>query len=299
MIKSLYHKYNIFYLFIILLYLLNIVLIIFLYKNQGCNRHRDMLSFLDVGQGDAIYIENKSGQSILIDTGNKDSEVLKQIQTVKRCYKIHIDYLILTHPDQDHIGEASRLIQKGLVDHVVHNGFLDIDQPEESQTENDLEDIIKDKKIQTQNMMLNPILDFKDFDIHFLFPIDQIYKYKNKKTKVDDNDFSIIVKINHVDKSFILTGDAPIKVEKEIIDKYDDLTLKSDVLKLGHHGSKNSSSIDFLREVDAEDYTISASKDNKYNHPNEETLNRIKSLNKKDSRIRETSLEGNIVYILD
>lgn len=299
MIKNLYYKYNIFYLYIFLLFIINIVIIVFVYNNQGCAKHHDLLAFLDIGQGDAIYIENKSGQSILIDTGNKDSGVLKQIQTVRSCYKIHIDYLILTHPDQDHIGEASRLIQKGFIDHVIHNGFLDINQQEESQTENDLEDIIKNKKIKTQNMMLNPVLYFKDFNIQFLFPTDQIYKYKNKKTKVDDNDFSIVMKVIHHDKSFMLTGDAPISVEDEIMDKNDKTILKSDVLKLGHHGSKKSSAMEFLRRVDAEDYIVSAGKNNRYNHPNEETLNRINSLNKKDSRIRETSLEGNIVYILD
>jgi competence protein ComEC len=74
--------------------------------------------------------------------------------------------------------------------------------------------------------------------------------------------------------------------------------LKSAVLKLGHHGSKNSSGIDFLKKVDAIDYIVSAGLNNKYNHPNEETLYRV-YLNKKDSRVRETFSEGNMVYILD
>jgi beta-lactamase superfamily II metal-dependent hydrolase len=288
---------------------MNLLLGIFVYINRGCYASVDMVAFLDIGQGDAIYIENKAGQSILIDTGNKDSEVLKQIQKIKMCNKVHIDNLILTHPDQDHIGEATNFIQKGYVDQVVHNGFININQQKESQTENDLEKIIKTKNIQTQDMVLNPSLDFKNFNINFLYPTTTPYMDKKGKSKsVDDNDYSIVLKLSHIksETSFMLTGDAPIKAEKEIINIYcpDHKTsdicpmLKSAVLKLGHHGSKNSSGIDFLKKVDAIDYIVSAGLNNKYNHPNEETLYRV-YLNKKDSRVRETFSEGNMVYILD
>lgn len=306
--KDIYYKYNIFYIIIITLIITNTVLCVFVYVNRGCNIHHDMVAFLDVDQGDAIYIENKTGQSILIDTGNKDSQVLKQIQKIKMCNKIHIDNLILTHPDQDHIGEATNLIQKGYVKQVVHNGFLNINQQKESQTENDLEKIIKTKNIQTQDIVLNPILDFKNFSINFLYPTTTPYMDKKGKSKsVDDNDYSIVLKLSYASTSFMLTGDAPIKVEKQIIETYcpDHKTsdicpiLKSTVLKLGHHGSKNSSGIDFLKKVDAIDYIVSAGLNNKYNHPNEETIYRVGLLNKKDSRVRETFSEGNMVYILD
>ncbi len=304
--KNIYYKYNIFYISIALLFTVNIFLIVFIYQNRGCNKHIDRVVFLDIGQGDAIYIENKQGQTILIDTGNQDSDVLKQIQKVRLCYKTYIDHLILTHPDQDHIGEATRLIKKALVKNVIHNGFLDIDQQKESLIENDLENIIRIKNIKTQDMVLNPVLNMSGFDIKFLYPLTKPYQDKKGKSKnVDDNDYSIVLKLSYASTSFMLTGDAPIKVEKEIINKYCDKKttstfpiLKSDVLKFGHHGSKNSSGIDFLSKVDATDYIVSAGKDNKYNHPNEETIYRV-YLNKKDSRIRETFLEGNIVYILD
>ncbi|MBC7981902.1 MBL fold metallo-hydrolase [Candidatus Parcubacteria bacterium] len=262
-----------------------------------------MVAFLNIGQGDAMYIENKSGQSILIDTGNKDSGVLKQIQRVTSCYKVHIDTMILTHPDQDHIGEATNLIQKGYVGQVVHNGFINIDQQQESQTENDLEKIIQAKHILTQDMVIDPRFNFKDFTLTFLYPTTTPYMDKKGKGKsVDDNDYSIVFKLTHKNFSFMLTGDAPIKVEKAIVKQYciEDVcpALHANVLKLGHHGSKNSSGIDFLKTVDAQDYIVSAGLNNKYNHPNEETIYRV-YLNKKDSRVRETSLGGNIVYILN
>lgn len=285
--------------------IINIVLIFFLYQNRGCNKKLDMVAFLDVGQGDAIYVENKHGQNILIDTGNKDMGVLKQIKKVRYCNNIHIQNLILTHPDQDHIGDATNLINKNLVDKVIHNGFLDMNQQSESVTENDLEQIIKDRQILTQDMVLNPVLDFKDFDLHFLFPYEKPYQDKKGKGKsVDDNDYSIVLKLSYASTSFMLTGDAPMRVERQIIDKYCENkkvniscpTLESTVLKFGHHGSKNSSSQEWLDKVKAVDYIVSAGLNNKYNHPNEEVLNKI---NKKTSRIRETFLEGNIVYVMD
>ncbi|MBC7982027.1 hypothetical protein H7X65_03040, partial [Candidatus Parcubacteria bacterium] len=73
--KDIYHKYNIFSLTVMFLLMINVALGVFIYMNRGCNRHQDMVAFLNIGQGDATYIENASGQSILIDTGNKDSDV--------------------------------------------------------------------------------------------------------------------------------------------------------------------------------------------------------------------------------
>ncbi|MBC7766484.1 MBL fold metallo-hydrolase [Arenimonas sp.] len=262
-----------------------------------------MVTFLNIGQGDAMYIENKLGKSILIDTGNKDSGVLKQIQRVTSCYKVHINSLILTHPDQDHIGEATNLIQKGFVDQVVHNGFLNMNQQKESQTENDLEKVIQTKHMPTRDIVGNPNYDFKNLTVNFLYPTTTPYMDKKGKSKsVDDNDYSIVLKLVHNNFSFMLTGDAPIKAEKEMIKQYcsEDSCpiLQSNVLKLGHHGSKNSSGIDFLNKVNAQDYIVSAGLNNKYHHPNEETLYRV-YLNKKASRVRETSVEGNIVYVLE
>ncbi len=300
--KAIYIQYNIFYIIISFLIVCNIGLGIFVYFNRGCNSYRDRVSFLNIGQGDAIYIENTVGQTMLIDTGNKNSGVLKQIQRVTHCSKVRIDTLMLTHPDQDHIGEVMTLIQKGYVKQIIHNGFLDINQNSENQIENDIEEIVQTKKIPTWNMLEYPSIDFKNFTINYLYPTEEPYQDKKGKSKsVDDNDYSIILKLTHDVQSFMLTGDAPIKVEKEMISNYCTQTcpvLESTVLKLGHHGSKNSSDIDFLKIVNAKEYIVSAGLNNKFNHPNEETIQRVIS-NKKDSLIRETSLDGNIVYLLN
>jgi beta-lactamase superfamily II metal-dependent hydrolase len=181
-----------------------------------------------------------------------------------------------------------------------------MDQSGESQTENSLEGIMKSKNIQTQDIVANPTLDLKGFVAQIIYPVEKPYQdAKGKGKSVDDNDYSIVLKLYHENKSFLLTGDAPMKAEDEMIGRYcisattTCSVLRSDVLKLGHHGSRNSSDNDFLRRVDASDYIVSAGRNNKYGHPNEETLARIRALNKKDSRVRETFVEGNIVYLFD
>jgi competence protein ComEC len=254
-----------------------------------------MVAFLDIGQGDAVYMQDATGKSILVDTGPKDDGVLTRIQEVTRCDTVRIDTLLLTHPDADHIGEAERLIEKGLVGKVVHNGFMDIDQGDETLTENRLEAL----NIPRQKVHAGDMLELQGMRMQILYPIDEPYGTTTKKGKVDDNLYSIVSKVTSKDESFILTGDAPIKVEKELIAAYGNV-LDGDVLKLGHHGSKGSSDQSFLSIVSPDEVVVSASKDNKYHHPNEETMERVKiEGQKKPLRIRETFLEGNIVYYLD
>lgn len=276
-----------------------------LHQNHGCKNTDPLVAFLDVGQGDAIYIQAEDGTSILIDTGPKDSRVVSQIQKVTQCTDIHIDKLVLTHPDADHIGEAERLIQKGFVDEVLHNGFLDIDQGDETLTENNLEK----SAINKRKILADDTIDLKNLHIDVLFPIGEAYVYKNKKPKkIDDNDFSLILKVtlklSDGEKTFMLTGDAPQKVEGEIISKNCQTArvcpaLHSDILKLGHHGSKNSSASVFLGKVAPSEVVVSAGKNNKFHHPNEETIQRVHMQEKQSKmplKIRETFAEGNIIY---
>lgn len=268
-----------------------------------CSRPVPMVAFLDVGQGDSIYIQDKLGESVLIDTGPKDGDVLSQIQKVTGCKDVHIDHLLLTHPDADHIGEAERLIEKGLVKEVLHNGFMNIDQPDESLTENRLEVLSVFKR----EMYTGSTVSLDNIKLEVLYPDANMYlatstvAASKKKKKLDDNDFSIVTRITAVagstTKTFLLTGDAPTKIESLLIKSKNNIA--SNVLKLGHHGSKNSSSERFLGIVAPDEVVISASKDNSYNHPHEQTMQRVyEQRRKKPLLIRETFREGNIVYLL-
>src|SRR3989344_7932607 len=126
MIKDIFYKYNFIYLILALVGLSSGLMAYILHTQRGCKTPVPMVVFLDVGQGDSIYVQDGLGKTMLIDTGPKDSGVLTQIQKVTNCPTVNIDQLLLTHPDADHIGEAQRLIEKGIVGEVIHNGFMDV-----------------------------------------------------------------------------------------------------------------------------------------------------------------------------
>lgn len=303
--QNIFYKYNSLYVFLCCLFIGISVMLYVVYEHHGCQDRSPLVAFLDVGQGDSIYVRGGKGETLLIDTGPKDSGVLGQIQKVTGCKRVHVDTMLLTHPDADHIGEAERLIEKGLVGQVVHNGFLDINQGDESATENNLEKVATHKK----KMLSGDTLDLSRVHLDVLYPIGEAYVYPGKKPKkIDDNDFSLVVKISVLlqegEKTFMLTGDAPQKVEEQIISKNCNketlcTKLRSSILKLGHHGSKYSSGSLFLERVQPAETIVSAGKNNSYHHPNEETILRVHAQERKSKKpllIRETFTEGNIIY---
>ncbi len=188
---------------------------------------------------------------------------------------------------------------------------MDVNQPDESLTENRLE------ALSVQRTLFNKgdFIQLKNILIEVLYPEGEPYistlatSTRRKSKKMDDNDFSIVLKITATTtegvKKFLLTGDAPIKVEDQLLKEYCIMKdncpeLQSNILKLGHHGSKNSSSARFLENVSPDEVVISASKDNSYHHPHEQTLNRVyDQRRKKPLLIRETFREGYITYVLD
>ncbi len=279
-----------------------------LYTSAGCRNPQALVAFLDVGQGDAIYVQDTHGKSVLIDTGPKDSGIIAQIQQVTGCTDVHIDTLLLTHPDADHIGEAKRLIGKGLVGELVHNGFMDMNQPDETLMENELEQT----SVVRRKVTAGDVIGLQDIHIETMFPIEPVYlkemttstKSKKKKVHVDDNIYSLVVKVTYVaedkkEQTFLLTGDASVKEEDILISKYGN-ELESDVLKLGHHGSRSSSGQRFLETVSPREVVVSAAKNNRYNHPSSDTMERVyEQRRKKSLEIRETFVEGNIVYKLE
>lgn len=312
------YRYNLIYVLIALLAGSSFIFFQKLQQDDICLKPKALLSLLDIGQGDAIYMQNTDGTNILIDTGPKDAKVLEKIQAVTGCPIASIDMLILTHPDADHIGEASLLVQKGLVKKVLHNGFLDVDQKDESPTENQLEKLVFDK----QQIRAGDSFELGMYGIQVLFPEENMYLSSTtlasiqKKKKLDDNQFSLVLKVTvgtstQEQKTFILTGDAPAKAEDLLVKKYcgvksykpttvselNSCLLRADVLKLGHHGSKTSTSQLFLQTVSPSEIVISAAKNNSYGHPHKEVMQRVyDQRRKKPLLIRETFREGSIVY---
>ncbi len=213
------------------------------------------LMFLDVGQGDAtVYIDKEC--VVVIDAfSNVESYV-------RSNGKQHIDYLFLTHSDLDHIKEAKHLVENLLVKQVITSPYQQIDG------------------IQTSTPFQFPSTYFcGEIKIDVLGPIDSMF---------DDNDDSLIILLNFLGKKILFTGDASIKREHQIITYFKE---DIDVLKVGHHGSKTSTSIDLLHHLNPEYSIISSSKNNRYGMPHEEVINALEIFRVKYFN---TSIHGSI-----
>lgn len=231
------------------------------------------VTFLDVGQGDSSVIILPFGKTILIDTGglylsryniskNKTVPYLNSLGISK------IDLLILTHGDYDHIGDAINLLNEIKVDEVLFNNDSFNDN------ENKIIKVLNKKNIKYSKNSW----DFKKIeDLYFL----------NTKMYDNENDNSNVIYTELDGYKFMFMADAGIDKEKDILDKYNISGI--DVLKIGHHGSKTSSSKYFINEIKPKYSIISVGKNNRYGHPTSEVLDTLSN-----SKIYRTDLDGSI-----
>ncbi len=272
-------------------YLLIIILAIFtlsvwfLVLNHKDNKYLKV-AFLDVGQGDSIYIEAPNGRQMLVD-GGPDATVLSRLSKVMPFADRSIDMIVATHPDLDHIGGFPVLLDNYKVGNILENGFKS-----DSKIYSSLEEKVAKKKINKiiARRGMHIVLDDKRniyFDI--LFPDRDV-------NTLESNEGSIVGKLVYGGESFMLTGDASLYTENLIEWNENDNTLHSNVLKLGHHGSRTSSSILWLKKVHPEVAIISVDKGNKYGHPHKELLDRLSSLH---IPFLSTADLGNIVFESD
>ncbi|MCX6753781.1 MAG: MBL fold metallo-hydrolase [Candidatus Nomurabacteria bacterium] len=242
--------------------------------------------FLDVGQGDAIYIEAPNGRQMLID-GGPDATLLASLAKVMPFADRSIDMILATHPDMDHIGGFPLLLDNYKVTSIIENDTVSTTAVSDS-----LEEKIAKKKINKiiARRGMHIILDAeKNIYFDILFPDRDISNFES-------NDAGIVGKLVYGNESFMFTGDAPLYTENLIEWNEKDSTLKSDVLKLGHHGSRTSSSTLWLEKVNPEIAIISVDKNNKYGHPHKELLDRLSSLK---IPFLSTADQGNIIFETD
>ena len=237
-------------------------------------------AMLDIGQGDALFIESPTGTQLLVD-GGPPGKILGQLSRVMPPFDRHIDGIIITNPDQDHIGGFLDVLKVYKVDKVFEPGtFTD------SKTYQNLRNEIENKNIPDilarKGMRLN-IGGGAYIDI--LFPDRDVLPWPT-------NDGSIVAKLVYGDTSIMLTGDATAKTEKLIMDKSKDIELRSTILKVGHHGSRTSTSPEFVKTIAPTYALVSNGKNNKYGHPHQETLNILSSFG---AEIFRTDLLGNII----
>lgn len=246
-----------------------IISLIFLINNGRIVNNE--VSILDVGQGDSSLIRLKN-KNILIDTGgNINYDISKNILIpyFKSVGIKKIDYLVLTHGDYDHMGEAINLVENFKVEKVIFNCGLYND------LENKLIEVLDKKKIKYYSCIKELNIDNNKF--HFL----QTKEYDNE----NENSNVIYTELNGY--KFMFMGDAGVEKEKDILEKYN--VSKIDVLKIGHHGSKTSSDKSFIDEINPKYSVISVGKNNRYGHPNKEVLNNLDN-----SKIYRTDINGEI-----
>ena len=278
----------IFYIFLIIIfgykkYKMIVILILMLLVNYLKPYFDDSayIYFFDVGQGDAsLVITPYRKEVILIDTGGKNDfgkynnsyNVSESIITFLKAQGIRkIDFMILTHGDYDHMGDSNYVINNITVKKVIFNCG------KYNRLELNLIDILEKKDILYDSCIKE--LSINDNKLLFL----NNDKYDN------ENDNSSVIYIKFDSYKFLFTGDASVLVEKNIVEKYKICDI--DVLKVGHHGSKTSSSKEFISCVKPNYSIISVGKNNRYGHPNDEVLNNLK-----DSVIYRTDIDGSVMF---
>jgi len=246
------------------------------------------VNFFDVGQGDAIFIEYQKLHQVLID-GGPDSTVLEKLGKELPSWDNTLDLIILTHPEKDHLAGLLEVLKRYKVENILWTGIIrDTSEYDEwvRLIENEGAGIKIAKSGQIITMGRHPVGPV----IEILYPFESL----EGKTLEDSNNTSIIIRLVFGENSFLFTGDAYQSAERELIQR--EINIDSDVLKVGHHGSKTSSSEEFIKKVSPEIAVIPTGKDNPYGHPHPEVL---ETLDKYGIRILRTDLNGDIKILCD
>ncbi|MBL1434189.1 MBL fold metallo-hydrolase [Candidatus Wolfebacteria bacterium] len=236
------------------------------------------IAFLDVGQGDAIYIQAPNGNDMLIDGGSGES-VLRALAGVMDISDREINVVVATHPDKDHIGGLIPVLDRYSVTHFLDPGVVNNTLVYKELSKRVVEQTQYTVARKGMRIHLGP-----DTVADVLFP--------NRDIEGDINNASVILRVSYKKSSILLTGDAGKGVERIILDE----DIESDILKAGHHGSKTSSDIVFLRKVSPEHVILSVGAQNRYGHPHVNVLSALASIG---TNILSTAEEGTIVFISD
>lgn len=256
-------------------YIVLLIILIIIHYNYRLIDSNYYYVMLDVKQGDSsllIFPHNKC--NIMIDTGgiyNNDLTSNVLIPSLKSRGIKKLDYIIITHGDNDHLGEVINLVSRFKVDNVIFNiGNI-------NSIESSIISVLEKKKIKYYIGLNN--LKINNNTLYFL----------NTKKYDNENDNSNILYFKLDSYKFLLLGDASVTTEHEILDKYNLSDI--DVLKVGHHGSRTSSSKEFINEINPKYSVISVGKNNRYGHPNKEVLDNLN-----DSKVYRTDQDGSIMF---
>lgn len=247
------------------------------------NNQTLLVHFVSVGQGDAFAINLPDGKIAVIDTGPEDSAVTLQnyIQDKVLASKRNkvIDYLILTHADLDHIGGAMQLLNNFKVDTIYMPAFKD------SNSFLELQNFVKNSKIQTKFNENGIKIEQNGYCFEFFGPIENFS---------NSNESCPVIRLEYLNQSFLFTADIDADIEKALIEKFG-ARLQSDVLKVAHHSSKYSSSMEFVSAVQPK-YAVISCGENGYGHPADAAIENLIAFG---AQIFRTDTDGNIVFAVN
>lgn len=254
----------------------------FLWWQLDSARQYLQVNFLDVGQGDASLIVTPNGENILID-GGPNNQLLYQLSKFLPWWERTIDYIVISHWDDDHYLGLIQVLKKYQVKNILASYLPDKDNASFRAWQQALkqEGIEVGLVIVGENFKINDNLSW------------QIVAAKSD-AKLPANDKSAVVRLSYGQVDFLLTGDLPSEQEEELIKTK--LNIEAEILKVGHHGSKYSSSLEFLQQVEPQVCIISAGTDNKFGHPHAEALARLAKVK---CQVYQTDKLGNISVLSD
>lgn len=275
-----FKKHGIFILTLVLLF----VTIFIFYLDWQSSHRKFTFAMLNVGQGDALFIESPTGTQILVD-GGPPGKVMSELSRVMPLFDRTIDAIIITNPDADHIAGFLDVLKVYKVGQVFEAGTFN-----DSKTYSNLKKQIENKNIPNILAKKGMRLDLGGGAvIDILFPDRDVSTWTT-------NDGSMVAKLTYGETSIMLTGDSTSETEKIILQSYPQSFLDSDFLKVGHHGSRTSTSFEFVEAVTPEYALISDGKSNSYGHPHKDTLETLEDFG---AKILRTDLLGTIILSCD
>lgn len=243
-------------------------------ENGSCEFH-----FVDVGQGDCAMIVSEGGV-IVVDAGPQDHA--ESTREYISQYTDTVDYLILTHPHEDHIGGADEILSACDVKNVIMS-----DAYTDTYTFTRLLDAIEAEGCNVIQSKAGEEYYAGDIKLTILSPLSEF---------TDLNDYSVVTRVEYGNTSAILTGDVENHSEGLMLKEHPKALLRADILEIGHHGSSTSSSASFLDAVSPEYAVIQCAEGNSYGHPHWET---IKKLEDRDIPYYRTDEAGHVVFFTD
>lgn len=266
----------------IITYFICVLILVIVFVGINFNEQepeKDYVRVLDVGQSDSILITS-GGKAALVDasTGSQGKHLLQEL----KHYGVNsLDAMVLTHPHSDHIGSASYIISKMKVHNII-SSQTNPEKDNDAQTLEALKTNALSRNIPFYEATEGMVIKIGNFEITVLM---------SDEDAKEENNRSVILMAEDNGVKFLLTGDAEFSAEQKLIE--DNINFDCDVLKVGHHGSNNSTSNDFLKIATPKYGAISVGKDNSYGHPGNEAM--IRMLNSGVTVLR-TDLMGDIVF---